>query len=67
MKSWRPFAPHPGGLGHAVAEVTEAVRKMPVGMHKIGLVFFFQWYAMFIYCQFVTLSIGGNGVQRRSG
>ncbi len=48
----------PGGLGHAVAEVTDAVRKMPVGMHKIGLVFFFQWYAMFIYWQFVTLSIG---------
>ena len=32
----------PGGLGHAVAEVADAVRKMPVGMHKIGLVFFFQ-------------------------
>jgi maltose/moltooligosaccharide transporter len=31
---------------------------MPVAMHKIGLVFAFQWYAMFIYWQFVAVSIG---------
>ncbi len=47
-----------GGIGHAVGEIADAIRKMPVGMHKIGLVFFFQWYAMFIYWQFVTVSIG---------
>src|SRR3712207_4788687 len=27
-------------------------------MHKIGIVFAFQWYAMFIYWQFVATSIG---------
>jgi maltose/moltooligosaccharide transporter len=41
-----------GGFGSAIAEITDAIHKMPVGMHKIGLVFFFQWYAMFIYPNF---------------
>jgi maltose/moltooligosaccharide transporter len=27
-------------------------------MHKIGLVFAFQWYAMFIYWQFLAVSLG---------
>jgi maltose/moltooligosaccharide transporter len=31
---------------------------MPVAMHKIGVVFLFQWYAMFIYWQFVTPMLG---------
>ena len=30
---------------------------MPIGMHKIGLAFLFQWYAMFIYWQFVSVSV----------
>ncbi|HEX2267455.1 MAG TPA: universal stress protein, partial [Actinomycetota bacterium] len=48
----------PKGLVPAVAEIASAVRAMPLGMHKIGLVFAFQWYAMFIYWQFVATSIG---------
>jgi maltose/moltooligosaccharide transporter len=48
----------PKGLGPAVKEIASAVRAMPLGMHKIGLVFAFQWYAMFIYWQFVATSIG---------
>src|SRR5689334_18327227 len=31
---------------------------MPVAMHKIGVAFLFQWYAMFIYWQFVAVSLG---------
>jgi maltose/moltooligosaccharide transporter len=31
---------------------------MPIAMHKIGLVFVFQWYAMFIYWQFLAVSLG---------
>ena len=31
---------------------------MPAAMHKLGFVFVFQWYAMFIYWQFVSLSVG---------
>lgn len=41
-----------------VKDIGEAVRTMPVAMHKIGLVFMFQFYAMFIYWQFVALSVG---------
>ncbi len=48
----------PKGLGAAVKEIADAVRVMPVAMHKIGVVFLFQWYAMFIYWQFLAVSLG---------
>jgi len=48
----------PKGLGHAVHDIADAVRVMPKAMHKIGLVFAFQWYAMFIYWQFLAVSLG---------
>ncbi|MCY1138136.1 MFS transporter [Actinoplanes sp. Pm04-4] len=48
----------PKGLGPAVREIADAVRSMPVAMHKIGVVFAFQWYAMFIYWQFLAVSLG---------
>src|SRR3712207_1002334 len=48
----------PKGLHHAVAEIADAVKVMPVAMHKIGVVFMFQWYAMFIYWQFLAVSLG---------
>src|SRR4051812_47207764 len=47
-----------GGLGGFVGDIRDAVRAMPVAMHKIGFVFLFQWYAMFIYWQFIAVSIG---------
>ena len=46
------------GLRATVGEIAEAVKVMPIGMHKIGLAFLFQWYAMFIYWQFVAVSVG---------
>ncbi|GIM89738.1 MFS transporter [Paractinoplanes toevensis] len=48
----------PKGAGNAVREIAAAVRAMPVAMHKIGVVFVFQWYAMFIYWQFLAVSLG---------
>jgi maltose/moltooligosaccharide transporter len=48
----------PKGLHHAVREIADAVKTMPVAMHKIGVVFAFQWYAMFIYWQFLAVSLG---------
>ena len=39
-------------------DIKDAVRAMPVAMHKIGVVFLFQWYAMFIYWQFLAVSLG---------
>jgi maltose/moltooligosaccharide transporter len=47
-----------GGLGGFFGDIRDAVRAMPVAMHKIGVVFLFQWYAMFIYWQFIAVSIG---------
>jgi maltose/moltooligosaccharide transporter len=48
----------PRGFGNAIADIKSAVHAMPVAMHKIGVVFLFQWYAMFIYWQFLAVSLG---------
>jgi maltose/moltooligosaccharide transporter len=48
----------PRGVHHAVVDIKDAVKAMPVAMHKIGVVFLFQWYAMFIYWQFLAVSLG---------
>src|SRR3954466_4303757 len=48
----------PKGLHHAVREIADGVKAMPVAMHKIGVVFVFQWYAMFIFGQFLADRIG---------
>ncbi|MEV6601102.1 MFS transporter [Actinoplanes sp. NPDC051346] len=48
----------PKGVHHAVIEIKDAVKAMPIAMHKIGVVFLFQWYAMFIYWQFLAVSLG---------
>ena len=36
------------------SEIAKAVKKMPKFMWKIGAVYLFQWYALFIYWQFTT-------------
>ena len=48
----------PKGVRNAVRDISDAVKAMPVAMHKIGVVFAFQWYAMFIYWQFLAVSLG---------
>src|SRR6185436_5363514 len=48
----------PKSVGGFVRDIADAVRTMPVAMHKIGVVFLFQWYAMFIYWQFLAVSLG---------
>jgi maltose/moltooligosaccharide transporter len=48
----------PRGFHHAVLDIRDAVKAMPIAMHKIGVVFLFQWYAMFIYWQFLAVSLG---------
>jgi len=48
----------PKGFGGFVGDIRDAVKAMPVAMHKIGVVFVFQWYAMFIYWQFLAISLG---------
>ncbi|MEZ4859101.1 MAG: MFS transporter [Flavobacteriaceae bacterium] len=45
-------------LGQRIAkpftEIIDAVKEMPKFMWKIGAVYLFQWYALFIYWQFTT-------------
>ncbi|WP_027078220.1 MFS transporter [Maribacter antarcticus] len=35
-------------------EIADAIKKMPQFMWKIGAVYLFQWYALFIYWQYIT-------------
>ena len=35
-------------------EIAEAIKKMPPFMWKLGAVYLFQWYALFIYWQYTT-------------
>src|ERR687884_1517349 len=57
----------PKGVHHAVHDIADAVKTMPVAMHKIGVVFLFQWYAMFIYWQFIAVSIGETAFKASPG
>lgn len=36
------------------AEISEAIKEMPSFMWKLGAVYLFQWYALFIYWQYIT-------------
>ncbi len=46
-----------GGLHGAITDIAQAVIDMPAALHKLGLVYLFQWYAMFSYWQYVSLSV----------
>ncbi len=43
--------------GFFVRDIFRAIREMPVTLRKLSLVYLFQWYALFIYWQFVAVSI----------
>ncbi len=47
----------PCGLIPAVREIGEAIKDMPKPLWQLALVYLFQWYAMFIYWQYITLTI----------
>lgn len=47
----------PGGWRHVLGGIATAVREMPATMKQLALVKLFQWYAMFCYWQFITLSL----------
>jgi maltose/moltooligosaccharide transporter len=46
-----PFAQK---IAQPFSEITAAIKEMPKFMWKIGAVYLFQWYALFIYWQFTT-------------
>jgi maltose/moltooligosaccharide transporter len=43
--------------GAALREIGEALREMPPELRKLALVYLFQWYAMSVYWQYVSLSV----------
>ena len=47
----------PRSLGATFGEIVAAVREMPTPMRKLALMMLFQWYAMFCYWQYITLSL----------
>lgn len=46
-----------GGLGAAVTEIGHAIRDMPTQLRKLAAVYFFQWYGMAVYWQFIALMV----------
>ena len=47
----------PHGLGVAIRDIAAAIKEMPKPLWQLALVYLFQWYAMFIYWQYITLNI----------
>jgi len=41
-------------LAEPFTEIGSAIREMPSFMWKIGAVYLFQWYALFVYWQYIT-------------
>lgn len=52
-----------GDLLGPIMEATKAISEMPKLMRQLSLVYFFQWYALFIYWQFVApMSVESMGI-----
>lgn len=47
----------PGGIAMVFKDIVAAIKIMPPTMKRLGLVYLFNWYAMFIYWQFITLCL----------
>lgn len=41
-------------IGKPFQEIAEAIKDMPKFMWKLGAVYLFQWYALFVYWQYIT-------------
>ncbi len=48
---------HSSGAGAALKEIWDAIVEMPTELRKLALVYLFQWYAMNVYWQYVSLSV----------
>lgn len=47
----------PGGILSIFKDILTAIREMPLVMRQLAIAMFFQWYAMFIYWQFIAFSL----------
>jgi maltose/moltooligosaccharide transporter len=48
---------HQGGIIQPFIDIISAIRDMPKTLWQLGLVYLFQWYAMFCYWQYISHSI----------
>jgi maltose/moltooligosaccharide transporter len=48
------------GLFEPFIEIASAIKDMPQTLWQLGLVYLFQWYAMFCYWQFISLNIAST-------
>ncbi len=55
-----PRRPRRAASGPALAEISGFIRDMPVELRELALVYFFQWYGLVIYWQFIALTIAQN-------
>lgn len=51
------IAAKPAGFGAALAEIRDAFIAMPKPMRQLAWAMLCQWYAMFVYWQFISLSV----------
>lgn len=47
----------PSGLGATLADIALALREMPPAMRRLALAMLCQWYAMFVYWQYISLAV----------
>ena len=47
----------PKGIASIFKDIIAAFKVMPITMRKLGVVYLFNWYGMFIYWQFITLCL----------
>ena len=45
------------GVFEPFKEIIGAIKDMPATLWQLGLVYLFQWYAMFCYWQYISISI----------
>ena len=48
------------GWRHTLGDIASAMREMPPTMRQLALVKLFQWYAMFCYWQYISLSVAST-------
>jgi maltose/moltooligosaccharide transporter len=54
------------GIIASVVDIASAIRDMPTTLRKLALVYLFQWYAMFVYWQYCSLSIARSAFHNTS-
>jgi len=47
----------PSGVVSIFKDIIGAFKVMPITMRKLGVVYLFNWYGMFVYWQFITLCL----------